>query len=309
MKSIFVSFDEIGWYCLKGILELGGNVAGIFTLDDERRGKMSGNKPFDDLAQKYNIPLYKIRNINDEEVLTIVKDIAPDISFVIGWSQLVKGKFISLAKYTCVGIHPALLPKHRGRAPLTWAIIFGLRRTGVTMFHIKEEADNGEIIGQIEVPIAFEDDASSLYVKILDAHIKLINDYYPLLQTGKAPRIRQNEEKASYWHKRVPKDGIIDWNIRARNLYDWIRALSQPYPGAFTFYKEKKLLIWKSRLINEKNIDNEPGIIIDIDDEGLLVSAGEGTIKLTSIQFEGESILNKIGIHQSSLFKKGEYLG
>jgi methionyl-tRNA formyltransferase len=309
MRSIFVSFDEIGWYCLQKILEMGGNVAGIFTLDDERRIKMSGNKPFDDLAKEYNVPLYKIRNINDKETLGLVKKCDSDTSFVIGWSQLVKNEFISSSKYACVGMHPTLLPRHRGRAPIPWAIIFGLKKTGVTMFHIKEEADNGDIIGQTEIPIEFEDDALSLYKKALQAHIKLIEDYFPLLQKEKAPRIKQDEAKASYWHKRVPKDGIIDWHTSARNLYDWIRALTEPYPGAFTFYDDKKLIVWKSRLVNEHDHNINSGMILEVNKEGFLVSTGEGLLKLVSVQFEGENKLIGSEIREASLFKKGSILG
>ncbi|MFQ5354764.1 MAG: formyltransferase family protein, partial [Thermodesulfobacteriota bacterium] len=179
MKSIFVSFDEIGWYCLREILRMGGEVSGIFTLTDERLAKMSGARPFDDLAAEFSVPLYKIKNINDAGTMEAVKDCAPDISFVVGWSQLVKSEFIKAAAYTTVGMHPTLLPRHRGRAPLPWAIIMGLKKTGVTMFHIDLEADNGEIIGQVEVDIEFEDDAASLYRKTLDAHVDLIRSYWP----------------------------------------------------------------------------------------------------------------------------------
>ena len=309
MKSIFVSFDEIGWYCLKEILKLGGNVTGVFTLDDDRRERMSGNQAFDDITREYNIPLYKIKNINDNEVLEYVRRCEPDISFVIGWSQLVKNEFISIAKYTCVGMHPTLLPKHRGRAPIPWAIIYGLRKTGVTMFHIKEEADNGEIIGQVEIPIVFEDDAKSLYEKTLYGHIDLVKEYFPMLQEGNAPRIMQDESKASNWPKRTPKDGIVDWNMSARHLYDWVRALTDPYPGAYTFYNERKLIIWKSKLINESDLNNNSGKIVDINKEGLIVSSGAGLIALRSVQFENEVRLTGENIIESGHFKRERILG
>jgi methionyl-tRNA formyltransferase len=308
MKSIFVSFDEIGWRCLEEILRLGGDVAGIFTLDDERRLRMSGNRPFDDLAAAYNVPLFKVRNINDEETLRLVGKCSPDISFVIGWSQLVGKEFISSAAYTCVGMHPTLLPRHRGRAPLTWAVIMGLEKTGVTMFHIDVEADNGDIIGQAEIPIEFEDDAMSLYKKALDAHVALVRECFPLLQRGEAPRIRQDASKASYWQKRTPADGIIDWNTRARNLYDWIRALSEPYPGAFTFHGDGKLMVWKAAIV-EGAPEGAPGAIIGSDGEGLLVAAGDGTLRLTSVQFDGGPRLSGAEIIKSKLFAKGTVLG
>jgi len=309
MKSIFVSFDEIGWYCLREILRLGGEVSGIFTLTDERLAKMSGAKPFDDLAAEFNVPLFKIKNINDAETFALVKDCAPDISFVVGWSQLVKREFIESASYTCVGMHPTLLPRHRGRAPLPWAIIMGLKKTGVTMFHIDVEADNGDIIGQVEVDIDFDDDAESLYKKTLDAHVDLIRNYWPYLNKGEAPRIKQDEARASYWPKRTPLDGIIDWNSGAGNIYDWIRALSNPYPGAFTFLDDKKIFIWKARPEAGECEDARPGAILRLDEQGMLVCTGEGMIRITSLQFEDEDRLEGKNMEGATILEKGKVLG
>ncbi len=309
MKSIFVSFDEIGWYCLREILRMGGEVTGIFTLTDERLARVSGAKPFDGLAEEFGVPLYKIRNINDEEVISAVRDCAPDISFVVGWSQLVKREFIDLAAYTCVGMHPTLLPRHRGRAPLPWAIIMGLKKTGVTMFHIDVEADNGDIIGQVEVDIDFHDNAASLYRKTLDAHVDLIREYWPLLARGEAPRIKQDEARASYWPKRTPADGIIDWNTRAVNLYDWIRALSEPYPGAFTFIGGKKLFIWKAEIVEGVDADAAPGEVVGTDELGAVVGTGEGLIRIRSLQLDGGERLDDGKIGGASILEKGKVLG
>ena len=309
MKSIFVSFDEIGRRCLEEILGLGGNVTGIFTLDDERRAKMSGNRPFDGLAQKYGVPLHKIRNINDGESLELVKACDPDMAYVIGWSQLVKKDFMSIVRHTSVGMHPTLLPRHRGRAPIPWAIISGLSRTGVTMFHLREDADNGDIIGQEEIDIGFEDDAMSLYKKALAAHVKLIADYFPLLESGKAPRMRQEDSRASYWAKRTPADGIMDWNTRAMNLYDWVRALTEPYPGAFTFCGGRKLVVWKSHPIGREGRHGGAGTILDVTADGILAAAGEGVLLLSDVQFEGGERLKGPEIIGSSLFEKGKILG
>lgn len=309
MKTIFVSFDDEGWLCLKRILEMKGDVAGVFTLEDHLRLKMSGNKAFDDLTAEYGIPLYKIRNINDESTLSIIRKLNPDISFVIGWSQLVKTGFLSLTKKGCIGIHPTLLPKHRGRAPLPWAIIFGLRKTGVTMFYIKEEADNGDIIGQVEVPITREDDAGSLYKKVLKAHEELLDKYFPLIMANNAPRLVQDESRASQWPKRAPRDGIIDWNTCAHNLYDWIRALAEPYPGAYTFLGQEKVFVWKSVLTPGEEGSHDNGEIVRVDSDGIIVKSGEGLIKLTCVQFEGKDKLVGKEISRKNIFKRGDHLG
>ena len=206
-------------------------------------------------------------------------------------------------------MHPTLLPKHRGRAPLPWAIIYGLKKTGVTMFHIDLEADNGDIIGQEEVPIDIKDDAMSLYKKTLDAHVSLMRRYFPLLAQKKAPRIKQDESRASFWPKRVPGDGIVDWNTGATHLYDWVRALSDPYPGAFTFYGDKKIILWKAVVAEANNSGGVPGTILGVDSGGLLVLTGEGALRLTCIEPEGEKRLTGTQIRESSLFDKGGILG
>jgi methionyl-tRNA formyltransferase len=309
MRSIFVSFDDIGLRCLETLINLGSQVTGIFTLDDERRARMSGSVPFDHIAAHHGIPLHKIRNVNDEEVLRSVASCRPDVSFVIGWSQLVKPEFIALARSACVGMHPTLLPKHRGRAPIPWAIISGLAKTGVTMFHIAENADDGDIIGQVEIPIAHEDNAGTLYDKALDAHVALMRQYYPLLRDGKAPRIKQDGRRASSWHKRVPRDGIVDWNTSAGHLYDWVRALTSPYPGAFTFHRDRKLFVWKCHILDEHTTGETEGTIAAVDPEGVVVQAGRGRIRLTSVQLEGEDRLTGPMIARSGMFSQGDRLG
>lgn len=309
MKIIFVSFNDEGLVCFNKILELNGNVSGIFTLVDDIRIKMSGNRSFDKRASEHKIPLYKVKNINADETLKIIKEIDPDIAFVIGWSQLVKKDFLALCKNNCIGIHPTMLPKHRGRAPLTWAIIFGLRKTGITMFYLKEDADNGDIIGQQEVEITRKDNARSLYQKILEAHVRLIEEYFPLIINGNAPRVKQDEQKSSYWAKRVPDDGIIDWNTCAYNLYDWIRALSDPYPGSFTFLGKKKLFVWASYIVDNYENHGMPGEIIEVDQKGIFVSTGEGLLRLTCVQIEGDKKLEGSDIYKSQIFQVGMRLG
>ncbi len=168
MKILFVSFDEIGLRCLEKIIELNADVVGIFTFPDEYGKVLSGNVSFDFIAEKHNIPILKNKNINHSETLNLISSFKPDISFVIGWPQLVKSEFICLAPKGCIGMHPTLLPKHRGRAPIPWAFIMGLKKTGVTMFYIDEGTDTGDIIAQEEIEILFHDDAKSLYDKILN---------------------------------------------------------------------------------------------------------------------------------------------
>ncbi len=178
----------------------------------------------------------------------VVRALEPELIFVVGWSQLVRDPFIALASEGVFGMHPTLLPRHRGRAPIPWAILTGLARTGVTLFEIVDAtADSGSIVGQVTLDIAPDETATTLFARIADAHVELTRELVPQLLARTAPRIPQDPSRASSWPKRTPADGIIDWETRAPYLYDWVRAQTRPYPGAFTFLGDEKVIVWGAR--------------------------------------------------------------
>ncbi len=145
-------------------------------------------------------------------------------------------------------MHPTLLPRHRGRAPIPWTILTGLARTGVTLFEIVDAtADSGSIVGQVTLDVARDETATTLFARIAEAHVELTRELVPQLLARTAPRIPQDPTRASSWPKRAPADGIIDWETRAPYLYDWVRAQTRPYPGAFTFLGDEKVIVWGAR--------------------------------------------------------------
>ena len=183
------------------------------------------------------------------DTLAAVGELEPELVFVVGWSQLVRDPFIELASEGVFGMHPTLLPRHRGRAPIPWAILTGLARTGVTLFEIVD-ADRGlggASSDSVEVEISPDETATTLFARIADAHVELIARAVPQLLARTAPRIPQDPSRASSWPKRSPADGIIDWETRAPYLYDWVRAQTRPYPGAFTFLGDEKVIVWGAR--------------------------------------------------------------
>ena len=177
-----------------------------------------------------------------------MRALEPDLIFVVGWSQLVRDSFIALASEGVFGMHPTLLPRHRGRAPVPWAILTGLARTGVTLFEIVDaSADSGSIVGQVTLDVAPDETATTLFARIADAHVELTQELLPQIIARTAPRIPQDPTRASSWPRRTPADGIIDWDTRAPYLYDWVRAQTRPYPGAFTFLGDEKVIVWSAR--------------------------------------------------------------
>jgi methionyl-tRNA formyltransferase len=181
-------------------------------------------------------------------------------------------------------MHPTLLPKHRGRAPIPWTILSGLARTGVTLFEIEDAtADSGPIVGQAVVDVAGDETAATLFEKLSAAHVELVRRFLPKLMAGDAPRTPQDASRASAWPKRTPADGIIDWETRATFLSDWVRAQTRPYPGAFTFAGDVRVVVWKARPVEREPTD-PAGTVIDRGVEGVLVACGEGALLLEEIE-------------------------
>jgi methionyl-tRNA formyltransferase len=286
MRTVWVSFDTMGRDCLEAAVEVGAEIVGVVTLPGPIDPNRSGQCAFDDVAARLGAALIETRDVNALETLNAIRKLEPELAFVVGWSQLVHDPFIALAREGVFGMHPTLLPRHRGRAPIPWAILSGLARTGVTLFEIVDStADSGAIVGQVDVEIAPDETATSLFARLADAHVQLVRELVPQLLSRSAPRSRQDPSRASSWPKRVPADGIIDWETRAPYLYDWVRAQTRPYPGAFTYFGDDKVIVWEARPV-ELAAEAPAGTVVDVSADGPVVACGEGGLVLEEIQTE-----------------------
>src|SRR5919198_223185 len=281
MRLVWVSFDVMGRDCLAAAAEAGAEVVGVVTLPGPIDGDRSGQCSFDELAAKLGARLIETADVNSPETIAAVREVEPDLIFIVGWSQLVLDEFIGLARHGVFGMHPTLLPKHRGRAAIPWAILSGLAKTGVTLFEIVDgTADSGPIVGQVEVPLAHDETATTLYERITDAHIELVREVVPQLLGGSAPRVEQDTRRASAWPKRAPADGIIDWDTRAPYLHDWVRAQTRPYPGAFTYLGDEKVVVWRARPVPWTGEAPAGTVVAD----GPVVACGEGALLLEEVE-------------------------
>ena len=297
MKVVFIGVVSIGWHCLKTLLESEANVVGIFTADKmemARKSQMHADyfSEFEGLALKYSAPLYKISDVSVPLDTRRIREIQPDIIFCIGWPQIIKGEILKIPQYGCVGIHPTLLPERRGGAPINWCLIDGLSKSGVTLFYFSEGVDSGDIITQREYEITIKDTAGTVLSKTTDIAMELVREYYPLLEKGTAPRLHQEETKATYTRRRRPEDGIIDWNRTSLSIYNWIRALTLPFPGAFTHWNGEKVTIWEAELLEgyKPRFDGQPGEILDImDKKGMVVATGNSGLLVKTAGFGGRT--------------------
>jgi len=276
VRTVWVSFDTIGRDCLVAAADVGAEIVGIVTLPGPVDPDRSGQCSFAEPAAAVGAELIEAGDINAPATVDAIAALEPDVLFVIGWSQLLREPVLALAPGGVFGMHPTLLPRHRGRAPIPWAILSGLAMTGVTLFEIPDaRADSGAIVGQLEVPIAADETATTLFDRLAAAHVDLIRICVPQILAGTAPRLPQDERRASSWPRRAPADGIIDWHTRAPNLYDWVRAQTRPYPGAFTFLGDSKVVVWSARPV-DRELQAVPGTVVEERPEGPVVACGGG---------------------------------
>ena len=290
MRTVWVSFDKIGRDCLGAAAQAGSEVVGVVTLPGPVDPSRSGQCVFDDVAARLDAALIETRDVNSLETLNVIRKLEPELVFVVGWSQLVRAPLIELAREGVFGMHPTLLPRHRGRAPIPWAILSGLARTGVTLFEIVDDtADSGAIVGQAVVDIAPDETATTLFDRLAAAHVELIREYVPQLLERSAPRIPQDPRRASSWAKRTPADGIIDWETRARYLHDWVRAQTRPYPGAFTFLGDEKVVVWRARPV-PLEAPAPAGTVVAAMPDGPVVACGEGGLLLEEVETDAGAL-------------------
>ena len=291
MRTVWVSFDTIGRDCLEAAAGVGAEIVGVVTLPGPIDPNRSGQCSFDEVAGRLGAVLHETHDVNSDETVTAVRALEPELIFVVGWSQIVRDPFIALASEGVFGMHPTLLPRHRGRAPIPWAILTGLARTGVTLFEIVDATpDSGSIVGQVTLDVAPDETATTLFARTADAHVALTRELLPQLLARTAPRIPQDPSRASSWPRRTPTDGIIDWETRAPYVYDWVRAQTRPYPGAFTFLGDEKVIVWGARPVDLP----EPapaGTIVEIGPGGPVVACGEGALVLEEIQTNASELV------------------
>jgi methionyl-tRNA formyltransferase len=204
---------------------------------------------------------------------------------------MVPGKIRELAPKGCVGIHASLLPKYRGGAPINWAIINGEKMSGVSLFYLGDGVDNGDIISKKRFPISDTDSCREVYDKATRASIEILKVTLPKLAAGTANRIPQNESEATCFPQRNPNDGRIDWRWRGRTIYNFIRAQTKPYPGAFTYLRDEKITIWQGQLTGRHHKELKPGEVIPGRNgtKGSHVVCGDGAV-MKVIDMEREKV-------------------
>ena len=247
----FVTCVQLGLACMEEIYRAGGKLDLVITLRDDQAVRKSGRIYVDEFCQQHSIPLLKSANVNDTEAVQEVRDREIDWLFIIGWSQIARAEVLSAPRRGVLGMHPTLLPEGRGRAAVPWAILKGLKETGVTLFQLDEGVDTGPILAQHRIPIRADETATTLYARVQEAHRLLIAQVWHDLVHDKIHPVPQDHSRATEWPGRTPEDGRILPNMKVSEVERLVRAVTHPYPGAFWESGSERIRIWAGRIAGQ----------------------------------------------------------
>lgn len=264
------------------------DVVGVVTTTEPGGASLSGAVDIATQAEQASVPVVRADDINDPQVVVQVSAFDPDLLVVAGWTRLLREPVLAVPRRGCVGFHASLLPLHRGRAPVNWSILLGEQMTGNTMMLLNAGTDTGSIVDQERVAIGPMDTCWTVYDKVAQAGADMLIRHLSGLLSGKAPQTPQDPSTGDVMPRRTPAMGVLDWDRSAQEVHDWVRALTTPYPGAFTSAQSLKMWVWATGDPREESVAEAPGTVLSVDDEGARVSTAGGSVLVTLVSGENE---------------------
>lgn len=292
------------------------NIVGVITQPDRPKGR--GRKilpsPIKKIALSRGITIFQPENINKEESIKKIKEFNPDLILVVAYGQILSKDILNIPRMGCVNIHASLLPKYRGASPINWTIINGEEETGITFIFMNEKVDAGDIIYQQKITIFPDETYGELNKRLSNLSAGIINKLLKEIKNGKIKRIPQEKQLATYTKKMSKEDGEIIWSNKGEKIYNLIRGTT-PYPGAFTYYKGKKLKITMASFLynyqNELKLDfATEGRVVEIEKDAIFISTGDrGIIKILKVVPSGAKEMAAQQFVNGYKIKVGDILG
>lgn len=308
-KIVFMGTPKFAVPVLEMLIEKYG-VDLVITQPDKKVGrkKVLTAPPVKVIAEEKGIKVLQPEKIsNDENVLSELKKLNPDIIITAAYGQLVPETILEIPKYKCINVHGSLLPKLRGGAPIQYSILEDHEKTGITIMYMVKKLDAGDMISKVEVDILDSDNYESLHDKLSIAGRDLLKETLPNIFTGNIAPEKQDDSLATFARNILREDEKIDWNKSAREIFNQVRALD-PTPGAFTYLDENVLKIWSSEVVDlEENFSSKKvGTIIKQDKKHIYLLCGENTVlKVKELQISGKKRMPVVNF----LSNKKDYVG
>ena len=282
MKVLFIGSVQFSEKMLLELIKLNANIVGVCTLKESEAN--SDHFDLSKVAKKSDIPFKYTPDINSDDNKSWIKSLKPDIIFCLGWSKLLDKNFLKLAPRGVIGFHPTALPKNRGRHPIIWSLVLGLKSSACTFFQMEEGADTGNILSQKIFKISEKDNASSVYQKVEKIAVTQIKNLFHQLKSDSVLPIVQNHSQSNSWRKRNKEDGRIDWRMPSKGIYNLVRGLSHPYPGAHFEYKDTNIILWSCKVLSDFPDNIEPGKILGTGEKGPIIKSGDGALELLDFE-------------------------
>lgn len=302
MRIVLVGQGPFAEKVLEALTQQGEEIVGVFTLPDKR------GDPVATLGEKLGIPVFRPNRLKDPEVYDLYATLKPELAILAFVTDILPEKLLTIPTIGTICYHPSLLPRHRGASGIHWAIIQGDQRTGLTIFWVDRGIDTGPILLQKEVEIKPEHTTGSLYFnKLFPMGVEAIVEAVGLIKEGKAPRIPQDESKATYEPPCDDRVAQINFNKPTIEVYNFIRGCD-PQPGAFTFFKGKKIRFYEAKM-GISTIEKTPGEILSIGEEGIEIAVKGGSIKLGKFRVEKGEKIGAVELAKTIGLKVGDRFG
>ncbi|CAI8968184.1 fused UDP-4-amino-4-deoxy-L-arabinose formyltransferase/UDP-glucuronate dehydrogenase [Pseudomonas sp. IT-347P] len=308
-KTVVFAYHDIGCAGIQALLDSGYDIAAVFThADDPQENAFYASVA--QLCARKGIPVQAPEDVNHPLWIERIAKLAPDYIFSFYYRNLLSESLLAVAKKGAFNLHGSLLPSYRGRAPANWVLVNGESETGVTLHRMVKRADAGAIVAQQRVAIERSDTALSLHGKLRIAATDLLRDTLPAMLQGRTSETPQDESRATVFGRRTAADGKLLWAKPAEHLFNLVRAVTQPYPGAFCAVGEHKLIVWSAEVV-QGNDGQAPGRVISVDP--LRIACGEDSLVILSGQrndnglfLSGPQLASELGLVDGSLLRGAE---
>lgn len=302
-RVLFMGTPEIARGCLNQLIKDEWNIIGVFTREDKPVGRkqIMTPPPVKVCAQENNIPVYQPKTLKGEST-ELIKSLKPDMIVVVAYGRILPKEVIDIPKYGCINLHVSLLPKYRGAAPIQWALINGDKCTGVTVMHIDEGLDTGDIIDVLPIDIGENETQEELFAHVEEQGKIFLSKVCLDIIEGKAKRMPQDDTKATLAPPLTKEMAFFDFNNAADIIHNKVRG-QNPWPGAYFVYGEKKIKVIKTKL-TDKN--GKPGEILST--KPLIVAFSEGALEFITVQPEGSKAMDGMAWAVGRRFTKGDML-
>ncbi|WP_348749601.1 bifunctional UDP-4-amino-4-deoxy-L-arabinose formyltransferase/UDP-glucuronic acid oxidase ArnA [Pseudomonas rhodesiae] len=308
-KTVVFAYHDIGCAGIEALLSAGYDIAAVFThADDPKENNFYGSVA--QLCARNGIPVHAPEDANHPLWVERIAKLKPDYLFSFYYRNLLSEALLGTASKGAFNLHGSLLPKYRGRAPANWVLVNGETETGVTLHRMVKRADAGAILAQQKVTIERSDTGLTLHAKLRDAATSLLRDALPQLVAGKLSETAQDDSQATYFGRRTAADGKLEWKKPAEELFNLVRAVTQPYPGAFCAVGEHKLIVWQAEVV-KGNDGLAPGRVISVNP--LRIACGEDSLVIkfgqrndNGLYQAGPSLADELGLVDGSVLRGAE---